>query len=95
MTIKTDISSFSSAEPDSELPRRLPAEWEHHSAILMAWPHDGTDWDYMLDEVQECYLRILEAIAAEETVILLTPDVSALPKLPSGVVPVEIPTNDT
>lgn len=75
--------------------RRLPAEWEPHSAILMAWPHSGTDWNYMLDEVQRCYLGILEAITKEENVILLVPDANALPELPRGVVPVEIPTNDT
>lgn len=95
MTIKTDISKSSTDCRDQLSSRRLPAEWEPHSAILMAWPHADTDWNYMLDEVQECYLRILEAIAAEETVILLAPDVSSLPQLPSGVVPVEIPTNDT
>ena len=23
---------------------RFPAEWEPQSAILLAWPHAGTDW---------------------------------------------------
>ena len=24
--------------------RRFPAEWEEQDAVLMAWPHEGTDW---------------------------------------------------
>ena len=31
---------------------RFPAEWEPQSAVLMAWPHAGTDWADRLDAVQ-------------------------------------------
>ena len=34
---------------------RLPAEWESHDCVLMAWPHEYTDWAYMLDEARECF----------------------------------------
>lgn len=30
----------------------LPAEWALQSGIQLTWPHAGTDWTYMLDEVQ-------------------------------------------
>ncbi|MEP6880456.1 MAG: agmatine deiminase family protein, partial [Dokdonella sp.] len=30
---------------------RLPAEWEPQSAILVAWPHAGTDWSDRLESV--------------------------------------------
>lgn len=80
----------------SELcPRRLPAEWERHGAILMAWPHADTDWVYMLDEVQTCYLNILKTITRDEPVILLVPEDTPLPSFPKGVITVEVPTNDT
>lgn len=54
--------------------RRLPAEWEDHSAVLMAWPHAGTDWNYMLEEARECFFNIICAIAAHEKVILVGPE---------------------
>ncbi len=55
--------------------RRLPAEWEKHGAILLSWPHSGTDWAYMLDEVTECYIRIADTISQRETLIIVAPDV--------------------
>ena len=50
----------------------FPAEWDAPDAILMALPHEDTDWAYMLDEVLDCYRRILRALTdAGERVILL------------------------
>lgn len=54
--------------------RRFPAEWEESGAVLLAWPHEATDWAYMLDEVQDCYRHIIEAILPETRVVLVTPD---------------------
>ncbi|MGH8184807.1 MAG: agmatine deiminase family protein, partial [Rhodanobacteraceae bacterium] len=31
---------------------RLPAEWEPQAAVLLAWPHSGTDWAARLDAVE-------------------------------------------
>lgn len=77
----------------SKTERRLPAEWEPQGAVLMAWPHENTDWSYMLDEAQDCYRRMLAAIAPHVPVILLAP---ATPdNLPGGVHVVNIDTNDT
>ena len=45
----------------------LPAEWALQSGIQLTWPHAGTDWTYMLDEVQECFVAIAHEIAARET----------------------------
>lgn len=41
---------------------RLPAEWEPVDGVLLAWPHADTDWNYMLDEVQACYVEIITNI---------------------------------
>lgn len=54
---------------------RLPAEWESHGAILLSWPHALTDWAYMLDEVTQCYINIVEAITQETHVIIVAPDI--------------------
>lgn len=42
---------------------RFPAEWESQSAVLIAWPHDGTDWAPRLAEVEETYIALVAAIA--------------------------------
>lgn len=60
-------------EPDVYV-RRLPAEWEDHETVMMAWPHAGTDWNYMLEEARECFFNIISAIAENETVLLVGPE---------------------
>ena len=42
---------------------RLPAEWEAQSAVLVAWPHAGTDWAERLAEVETTYVALVRAIA--------------------------------
>lgn len=51
--------------------RRLPAEWEIDSAVLLTWPHRFSDWEYMLDQVEGCYLDIIEQLAKYVKVRLL------------------------
>jgi len=41
---------------------RFPAEWEPQSAVLIAWPHPGTDWAERLDQVEETYIALVAAI---------------------------------
>ena len=41
---------------------RFPAEWEPQSAVLIAWPHAGTDWAPRLDEVEATYVALVAAI---------------------------------
>ncbi|MDE7426893.1 MAG: agmatine deiminase family protein [Muribaculaceae bacterium] len=53
--------------------RRLPAEWEHQESVLMAWPHSGTDWAYILPSVQKCYTEIAEAIVSHAQLIMIIP----------------------
>lgn len=53
---------------------RLPAEWERTGAVLLAWPHAGTDWAYMLDEIDRCYIRICEKLSEHTTLLIATPD---------------------
>ncbi len=53
---------------------RLPAEWEPQSAILLAWPHAGTDWAERLGEVEETVIALVAAIARFEPVLLCVAD---------------------
>ena len=81
---------------------RLPAEWEIQDGVLMAWPHEGTDWRYMLDDVRRVFVEIIYQISRFERVLLTAPDaVSASEYLASAGVDLtkvtvcEILNNDT
>jgi agmatine deiminase len=50
---------------------RLPAEWETQDGVLMAWPHEGTDWGYMLDDVRPVFAEIIRSITRFEQVLLV------------------------
>lgn len=56
----------------------LPAEWHMQSGIQLTWPHAGTDWTYMLEEVQECFVRIAREIAERELLLIVTPEPEAV-----------------
>lgn len=81
---------------------RLPAEWEAQDGVLMAWPHEGTDWGYMLDDVRPVYVEIIRQIARFERVLLTAPHAAeAADSLAAAGVDMarvsilEAPSNDT
>jgi len=79
---------------------RLPAEWEHQGAVLISWPHAGTDWAYMLPEVEACYDNLVHAVARHAAIVIIAPDTSALrdrfADLPqNSIIFFDTPTNDT
>ncbi|MDE6049953.1 MAG: agmatine deiminase family protein [Paramuribaculum sp.] len=80
---------------------RFPAEWEKDCAILLAMPHSGTDWNYMLDEVTECYVQLVKAFASKGIIsIIVSPDSQHTKSLlhdvdPSKVIYFDAVTNDT
>jgi agmatine deiminase len=51
--------------------RRLPAEWEPQSGILLIWPHAQSGWKHMLAAVQQTYIDMLAAITPRETVAII------------------------
>ncbi len=68
----------------------------------MAWPHEGTDWAYMLDDVRPVFVEIIRNIIRFERVILTAPNaVSARDFLGEAGLDLtrvkicEIPNNDT
>ncbi|MDE6391331.1 MAG: agmatine deiminase family protein [Duncaniella sp.] len=81
--------------------RRLPAEWEPQSLVLMAWPHAGTDWAPMLDETLDCFASIIRAVSARTPVLVVGPadlcrdSMAARGFDPERVFFADIPTNDT
>jgi agmatine/peptidylarginine deiminase len=53
---------------------RFPAEWEPQSAVLIAWPHRGTDWADRLAEVELTYITLAAEIARCERVVICVAD---------------------
>jgi agmatine/peptidylarginine deiminase len=53
---------------------RFPAEWETQSAILLAWPHEGTDWAERLAEVEDTYVALVAAITRFQRAIVCVAD---------------------
>jgi agmatine/peptidylarginine deiminase len=53
---------------------RFPAEWEPQSAILIAWPHAGTDWADRLGEVEDTYIALVAAITRFQPVVVCVAD---------------------
>jgi agmatine/peptidylarginine deiminase len=52
----------------------FPAEWEPQSAVLIAWPHAGTDWAERLAEVEDTYIALVAAITRFENMVICVPD---------------------
>ena len=77
----------------------LPAEWAHQSGVMLTWPHEDTDWNYMLEEVTECYVRLAHEIACREKLLIVCRDAQPIRRLLSDVADNiifrEMPTNDT
>lgn len=80
---------------------RMLAEWEPQEAIIMALPHEDTDWAYMLDEVHQCYKDMARAIveSGEKLILLVKDKVQAtelFKDIPmDNILMVKMPTNDT
>lgn len=99
----TKMPNTISTEQRPLRPTLLP-EWGRVSAVQLTWPHEGTDWAYMLEEVTECYIQLAYAIASRTKLLIVTPHPAKLDallrtKLPLKVVEnvtlFECPTNDT
>lgn len=80
---------------------RYPAEWELDGPVLLALPHDDTDWSDILPDAIDQYRRIINALTSNgEEVLLLVPDEAKARETLSDcplehVTMVEMPTNDT
>lgn len=51
--------------------RRLPAEWETQSGIMLTWPHSHTDWKPLLSSVEPVYVEICAHTSQREKVLIV------------------------
>ena len=79
----------------------FPAEWAPQQFVQLTWPHYDTDWAYILEEVQACFVNIAREIAKRQRLLIVAPDVEDVRRQIAGevnmdnVTLVELPSNDT
>lgn len=80
----------------------MPAEWHRLQMVQLTWPHENTDWNYMLPEVEECFVELAKAISSRIKLLVVAPDIKAVRStleksgaVMSNVILFECPTNDT
>ncbi|WP_456393881.1 agmatine deiminase family protein [Nitratifractor sp.] len=63
--------------------RRLKAEWEPHKLVLLAFPHEETDWARQgnLQQSYAPFVRIAQAIAYSQSVYILCRDKESIADL--------------
>lgn len=78
----------------------FPPEWYPQSAVQLTWPHEGTDWSDMLDEVLPCFVNIAREVLKREKLIIVCPNATEV-RASLGAVNeanlhlYEFPSNDT
>lgn len=89
-------------EPRDMTTIRLPAEWEPQDGVMLAWPHQATDWQPMLEQAEMVFAHIIREIAMQEKVVIAAPDTARVEdRLASAGVRLanvrtyQISTNDT
>jgi agmatine deiminase len=50
---------------------RMPAEWEHHEATWLGWPHELTDWPGKFAPIPWAFAEIVRHLSKAERVYLL------------------------
>lgn len=82
--------------------RSFAAEWDKQDGVIISWPHAGTDWAYMLDEVTACYVEMARAILNDdERLVIVASDADDVRTALGQDVDwnridiIELPTNDT
>ena len=78
----------------------LPSEWTKQSFVQLTWPHADTDWNYMLDEVNNCFKNIALAIIKHQNLLLVCSNTAYVEAVLgnvdySRITFAEIPSNDT
>ena len=81
---------------------RWPAEWEKQYGILLAWPHEKSDWAPRIHQVRRTFLEIACQISRYEKILVVAPEIEPVrAKLLAAGIPSErasvfaAPSNDT
>jgi agmatine/peptidylarginine deiminase len=80
--------------------RRLPAEWETQSAIQFTFPHEDSDWQPILSQVESCFATIIETVTQYQKALVICKNKEKTAEILRGckkehLILVELPSNDT
>ena len=64
-----------------ELGFYMPAEWEKHSAVWLAWPYDNTTFPNIISDIEKSYCQIIKSLEGSEKVNLIILNNSAKNKI--------------
>lgn len=49
----------------------FPPEWYPQSAIQLTWPHNSSDWSYMIEEITNCYIEVAKEILKRQKLVVV------------------------
>lgn len=52
----------------------LPPEWAEQSAVLLTWPHNNTDWQPILAEIESVYVELAKNITRFQILVIACHD---------------------
>lgn len=78
--------------------KNLPAEWEKQSFLQLTFPHQNSDWKYILNEVTVCFVEIIKTTALFQDVLVVCDDVERVKSFftsTENIWFVQVESNDT
>lgn len=80
----------------------FPAEWHRQYAIQLTWPHEETDWNWILDDIHQFYLNLANTILQYQNLIICAHSQALADRIQSALASTEYeafiyiaPSNDT
>lgn len=80
----------------------FPPEWHPQSVIQLTWPHENSDWDYILEEVTSCFVNLASEVLKRQHLLIICNDAEtvkyelrAFEHLFSNLTLIQVPSNDT
>ena len=76
----------------------LPAEWHKQSFVQFTFPHEKSDWNYLLSEVTECFVEIITKAAEFQKALVVCDNIKRVKSFfenTQNIYFIEIPSNDT
>ncbi len=77
---------------------RFPAEWEKQSFLQLTFPHAKSDWNYLLNEVSQCFVNIAQAASRFQDVLVVCDDIQRVKsyfQTSENIWFVQVESNDT
>ena len=78
----------------------FPAEWHPQKMVQLTWPHQHSDWNYLIDEVEATFVKIAQAIASRQQLLIVCQNIADVKgkldkKLWTNISFFELESNDT